>query len=102
MDTVRTCRSGQQPDGRQAADPGTILAAMSGWSGLAKDRLHGSLSEVIPEKGGQLTAGRMMAIRSPSPPRARRLRHPPAPGPADTAAVLPFRKPGQPAQPGRR
>jgi hypothetical protein len=98
-------RSGQQPDGRQVTDLDTILAAMSGWSGLGKDRLLGSLSEVISEKDGQLTAGphdghpvTLAASCTPPSPSA-------SPGPADApgaAAVLPFRKPGRPAQPGRR
>jgi hypothetical protein len=45
------------PEGGHVRALDTLLTALSGWSGLKRDSLLRSLSEVIAEKDGQLIAG---------------------------------------------
>ena len=99
------CLGQQPPDGRHVADLDTILAAMSGWSGLERDRLLRSFSELVTEKDGQLAARApgthpvtLAAASTPLPPSAA----PGLAGAAGTAAVLPFRKTGRRATGGER
>ena len=95
------------PGSDRVRDLDTLLTALSGWSGIKRDSLLRSFSEVITEKDGQLIAGAagshpvILAAAS-------------APQPAGTAvqtgaritgagaAVLPFRHPGRNAANGRR
>jgi hypothetical protein len=87
------------PDSRHVADLDTMVTALSGWSGLPRDTVLGSFSEVLAEKDGHLIAGArnghpvtLAAISTPVPPPA-------VPASADTpgsmAAVLAFRRPGR-------
>jgi hypothetical protein len=89
---------GRAPDSSHVRDLDTILKAMSGWSGLERQRLLSSFSEIITEGDGQLVAGAhtghpviLAAASMPFPPGTA------LPGPAARpgaeAAVLPFRKP---------
>jgi hypothetical protein len=91
-------------NGGHARDLDTIVAAMSSWSGLGRDRLLSSFSEWITERDGQLVAGdsignpvTLAAASAPLPPSTAPV---PADVPAASATVLPFRKPGQHARPG--
>ena len=94
LDQHRTPRSGHV----RGLD--TVLTALSGWSGLKRDALLRSFSEVIAEKDGQLIAGAagphpviLAAASTPQPAAAAIQAAAPIPGPG--AAVLPFRHPGR-------
>ncbi len=90
------CLDRRTPDSRLVRDLDTILAALSGWSGLRRQTLLQEFSEVITERDGQLVAGArtghpvtLAAASMPFPPGA-----PGLPGPPGAeAAVVPFRKP---------
>lgn len=95
------------PRGGRVRDLDTLLTALSGWSGLKRDALLGSFSEIIAEKDGQLIAGAadphpviLAAVSAPTSPAAA-LGGPPAEG-GRMAEVLPFQKPPRPSQAGRR
>ena len=90
----------QAPDSSHVTDLDTMLTALSGWSGLPRDTVLRSFSEVIAEKDGHLIAGARAG--HPVTLAATSMPHPPGmlpvtPGqPAATASVLPFRKPEHP------
>jgi hypothetical protein len=106
----RACLGQQPPDGRHLADLDTIVTAMSGWSGLERDSLLRSFSEIVAERDRQLAASApgahpgahpaaLAAASTPLPPSAL---PEPADAPGDRAAVLPFRKTARRGQTGRR
>jgi hypothetical protein len=97
---------GRAPDSSRVADLDTMVTALSGWSGLPRDTVLRSFSEVIAEKDEKLIAGArtghpvtLAAISMPLPPGT-------VPAPADvpgsTAAVLAFRRPGRHPRAGHR
>jgi hypothetical protein len=92
-------------DDKHAGDLGTILTALSGWSGLGRGALLSSFSEWITEEDGRLVAGHsignpvtLAATSTPLPPPAV----PPSNAPGAAAAPLPFRGTGRQAQKGHR
>ena len=102
------CHDRRTPEPSRVQDLDTILAAMSGWSGLGRQTLLGEFTDVITETDGQLIAGArtghpvtLAAATAPFPPGAA-LPGPSSPPGEDAAgAVLPFRKSTRRQQTGR-